>query len=195
MRLWEWKWTIGWIFDVFPQKLGINVCSRFKKSQAWSTVGFKKLGLESARCNACLILTQFTWAQVLGSVYHQVLLSITILRLLCKCKHFCASLVSIECLVLWSTHANAWNTLDVSVAFPTFISAESLLTVNRAMKLGHDVITTINLGFAIWSQVSLCITTVCNVHLSIHTHMLICSPYLYNAALLPKCQVRVDSNG
>ncbi len=35
--------------------------------------------------------------------------------------------------------ANPRNTLDVSTRFPASVSADSLLTVNRAMKFGPDV--------------------------------------------------------
>ena len=58
-------------------------------------------------------------------------------------SNFCASLVSLECLVTWSTHAqkpkfaaNPWITLAVSTEFPASVSADSVLTVSRAMKLG-----------------------------------------------------------
>ncbi len=71
----------------------------------------------------------------------------------CACDHyspltvqapnFRSSCVSEECLVTWSTHAhkqkfsaNSWNTFDVSKEFPASISADSLLMVSRAMKLG-----------------------------------------------------------
>ena len=35
--------------------------------------------------------------------------------------------------------ASPWNTLAVSTQFPAYVSAVSLLTVSRAMKLGRDV--------------------------------------------------------
>ena len=54
-----------------------------------------------------------------------------------------ASLVSVECLVTWRTHAqkpkfaaNPWNTLAVSTEFSASVSADSVLTISRAMKLG-----------------------------------------------------------
>ena len=57
--------------------------------------------------------------------------------------NFCGSLINVECLVMWSTHrqkptfaANLWNTLAMSTEFPTCVTADSVLTVSRAMKLG-----------------------------------------------------------
>ena len=53
-----------------------------------------------------------------------------------QAPNFCASLVSVECLVTWSTHAqkpkfaaNPWNRLAVRTKFPASISADSVLTV------------------------------------------------------------------
>ena len=44
---------------------------------------------------------------------------------------------------MWSTHAhkqtfpaNLWNTNGISLEYPAYVSADSLLTVSRAMKLG-----------------------------------------------------------
>ena len=52
-------------------------------------------------------------------------------------------LESVECLVTWSTHAqkpkflaNLLNMLAVSTEFPAAVSADSLLMVSKAMKLG-----------------------------------------------------------
>ena len=62
-----------------------------------------------------------------------------------KCN-FHATLVSVVCLVPWSTHAqkpkfvaDPWNTLVVIKEFPATVSADSLLTVSRAMKLSSGV--------------------------------------------------------
>ncbi len=85
---------------------------------------------------------------------------------------FCASCVSEECLVhaLWSTlahfkqkfSANLWNRLDVSTEFPASVSADSLLTASRAMKLGPDIIITIILGYTILEvNVPMCYTVLC----------------------------------
>ena len=56
--------------------------------------------------------------------------------------NFCASCVSVECLVTRSMHAqktkfpaNPWNTLAVSIEFPASASTDSVLIVNRATKL------------------------------------------------------------
>ena len=60
--------------------------------------------------------------------------------------NFCAGLVSLECLVTGSTHAqkpkfaaNPWNRLAVT-EFPASVSADSVLKVSRTMKLGPDLI-------------------------------------------------------
>ncbi len=58
-----------------------------------------------------------------------------------QATNFCAIRVSEECLVTWSTHAHKqtfpafpWNMFDVlSTEFPASVSADSLLTVGRAM--------------------------------------------------------------
>ena len=83
------------------------------------------------------------WAQFHGSAYCRILRLRSWFPAYVQAPNFCASLVSVECLVTWSTHAqkpkfaaNPWNTLAVSTKFPASVSADSVLTVSRAMKLG-----------------------------------------------------------
>ena len=82
-------------------------------------------------------------AQFHGSAYRRILRLRWQIPAYVQALNFCASLVSAECLVTWSTHAqnpkfaaNLWKTLDVSTEFPASVSADSVLTVSRAMKLG-----------------------------------------------------------
>ncbi len=73
----------------------------------------------------------------------------------CACSHrsshtgqepnFPFTCVSKDCLVMRSTHvhkqrcpANLWNMLSVSAELPASVSADSLLLVSRAMKLGSS---------------------------------------------------------
>ena len=84
-----------------------------------------------------------------------------------------AATFCVECLVTWSTlaqkpklAANPWNTLAVSTELPASISADSVLTVSRAMKLGPG---------AIMGQIKKsCLTA--NLCLLCHFHSLCCLP-------------------
>ena len=86
-------------------------------------------------------------AQFHGSAYRRILRLRSRFPAYVQAPNFCASLVSVECLVTWSTHAqkpkfaaNPWNTLAVSTEFPASVSADSVLTVSRAMKLGPELL-------------------------------------------------------
>ena len=87
------------------------------------------------------------WNLGQGSAYRQILhLRSRFPAYACKRLISCAILVSVECLVTRrSTHAqkptfaaNPCNTLAVSTEFPPSVSADSVLTVSRAKKLGPD---------------------------------------------------------
>ena len=88
-------------------------------------------------------------AWTVGRLTNQGPISWRILRLRSRfpayvqATNFRPSLVSVECLVTCSTHAqkrkfdaNPRNTLAVSTESPASISTNSVLTVSRAMKLG-----------------------------------------------------------
>ena len=84
-----------------------------------------------------------TRAQFHGSAYRRILRLRSRFPAYVQAPNFCASLVSVECLITWSTQAqkskfaaNPWNTLAVSTEFPAYVSADSVLTVSRAMNLG-----------------------------------------------------------
>ena len=84
-----------------------------------------------------------TRAQFHGSAYRRILRLQSRFLAYAQAPNFCTSLVRVEYLVKWSTHAqkpkftaNPWNTLAVSTEFPASVSADSVLTVSRAMKLG-----------------------------------------------------------
>ena len=86
------------------------------------------------------------WAQFHGSPYRQIMRLRSRFPAYLQAANFCASLVSAECLGTWSMHAqtpefaaNLWNRLARSTEFPASVSADSWLTVSRAMKLGFDV--------------------------------------------------------
>ena len=73
-------------------------------------------------------------AQFHGSAYRRILRLRSRFPAYVQAPNFCASLVSVECLVTRSTHAqkpkfaaNPWNTLAVSTEFPASVSAESAL--------------------------------------------------------------------
>ena len=87
-----------------------------------------------------------TRAQFHGSAYRQIRRLWLRFPAYVQAPNFCASLVSVECLVMWSTHAqklkfaaNPWNTLAISTEFPASVCAVSVLMVSRAMKLGPEL--------------------------------------------------------
>ena len=84
-----------------------------------------------------------TRAQFHGSLYRRILRLRSRFPAYVQAPNFCASFVSVECLVTRSTHvqkpkfvANPWNMLASSTEFPVSVSADSVLKVSRAMKLG-----------------------------------------------------------
>ena len=71
--------------------------------------------------------------------------------------NFFAGFVSTDRLLTWSQHrhkqkfpANLENMLDVRAEFPASISADSLLTVSRAMKLGPGKTPCAYISFKLW---------------------------------------------
>ena len=72
--------------------------------------------------------------------------------------NFCASCVSVDCLVTWRTQthkpkfpANPWNTHDVSKEFPASVSVDSLLTISRAMKFDPvDLVNVLHVSLALY---------------------------------------------
>ena len=83
-------------------------------------------------------------AQFHGSAYRRILRLRSRFAAYVQATNICASLVvSVESIVTRSPHAqkpkfpaNPLNTLAVSTEFPASVSADSVLTVSRAMKLG-----------------------------------------------------------
>ena len=88
-----------------------------------------------------LLKDQLDCAQFHGSAYSRILRLWSQFPAYVQAPNFCASLVSVECLVTWSMHvqqkpkfaANLWNMLSVNTYS---VSADSVLTISRAMKLG-----------------------------------------------------------
>ena len=100
-------------------------------------VAFNKL----MGCRSC----KKNWAQSHGSAYRRIQRLRSRFHLYVQAPNFCASLLSVDCLLMLSTHVqkpklanNPWNTLAVSTEFPPLVSADSMLTVSRAMKLGTE---------------------------------------------------------
>ena len=96
----------------------------------------------------CFTVTVHIRAQFHGSAYRLILRLRSRFPAYVQAPNFCASLVSVEYLhvVMWITHAqkpkfaaNPWNTLAVSREFPASVSADSMLTVSRAMQMGPDI--------------------------------------------------------
>ena len=88
-------------------------------------------------------VSEQSWAPFHGSAYRQILRLRSWFPGYLQASNFCASLVSVDCLVMWSTHeqkprfvANPWNTLVWSTEFAASVNADSVVTVSRAMKMG-----------------------------------------------------------
>ena len=83
-------------------------------------------------------------AQFHGSANHRILRLPSRFPAYMQALNFCASLVSVECLVTRALKPkfadNPWNTLVVRTEFPASVSADSVLTVSRAIKLGPCLI-------------------------------------------------------
>ena len=77
-----------------------------------------------------------TWAQLICSAYRRIPRLRSQVTAYLRAPNFCASCVlSVECLVKWSPHAHKPKfPLTREIRLP--VSADSLLTVSRAMKLG-----------------------------------------------------------
>ena len=131
---------------VFCLKLQICVTT-----QTWGEIVWTHFDIMRNSTDFCSIQTgnmtkkvsENNRAQFHGSAYHRILRLRSRFPACVQAPNFCASLVSVECLVTLSTDgqkpkfvANLWNTLAISIEFPASVSADSMLMVSRAMKLG-----------------------------------------------------------
>ena len=80
-----------------------------------------------------------TLAQFHGSAYRTILRLRSRFPAYVQAPNFCASLLSVECLVTWSMHsqkpkfaAYPWNMLAVSTELPASVSANSVLAVKQS---------------------------------------------------------------